>query len=127
MAYDINIPEPFAEAYLGGELILMETDAGLSTTLVDSTYTIVGSAGLVEIPDVDIATAAMATSPDVVDPSPSSPFDSSTALAMAGGNGAPGAVVVVAAIAGLIVLGTGTWYFVRKRRRSKPADSGPDE
>lgn len=127
MAYDINIPEPFAAAYLNGDLSLMETDAELSTTLVDSTYTIVGSAGLVDIPDIEIETVPQPTMPDLVDPPASSSFDSSTALAVAGGNGGVGAVVVVAVVAGLVVLGTGAWYFVRKRRRSKHSTVSADE
>jgi hypothetical protein len=104
-SYDLLGTAEQAIAFAAGELTLMSTKSGLSTTLVNSSHDFVGHAGLAERAGVGAGAAVLAT----------------------GGSGATSAAAravwpSVAAAAGVVILGVvGTWYFLHKRKNARVA------
>lgn len=110
MPFQLLIPAGLAPAFAAGEVTLMTTAAGATTTLVGASGTIVGTATLVPATG---ATAAGAT-------------------VMAGGGGAAGATAAAGAAAlalpialvvgGALLAGGGCYLLFRKHRAKKAAE-----
>jgi len=100
-SFDLRATPEHAAAYAAGELTLMSTKAaGPCTTLVDSSHTIVGHAGLAK------RAGAAVTSWRPVEAAP---------------RGVPAAAALPAVTAAVVVLGAGTWYVLHKRKKAVAA------
>lgn len=106
MSYEVTIPDAFADAFAAGTVSLMETEAGLSTTLVDASHNFVGTAGLREAPDVSAMLQHL--------PTGETPVVGRTTL-------------VAIAAAAVVTIGTGTFLYVRHRRRLAKATTATTE
>jgi hypothetical protein len=110
MAFQLLIRAALGPAFAAGEISLMSTAAGATTTLVGTSGTIVGTATLVP--------AASATA--------------GGATVVAGGGGAAGATAVAAAstlvlpialaVGGALLIGGGCYLLYRSRRSREQAD-----
>ena len=104
-SYDLVGTAEQALAFAAGQVTLMSTKAGLSTTLVDSSHDFVGQLGLAERSGVDAGADILAT----------------------GGSGAAVATAAAAwpaVVAGVVILGAlgaGTWYVLHKRKNARVA------
>jgi hypothetical protein len=105
MSFDLIIPPKFESAYALGELTLMSTKAGLSSTLVDSSHNFVSHAGYVESSGINAVVDTLAV----------------------GGSGAARAdprgllLVAMSGVVAGIALGAGAEYLRHRRKQVRAA------